>query len=311
MGDTTNVKLVLREDLTDYAFATLGDYEATLEELRRIAPVVPVGVFGGRYLSLNDKNDFVAPSTKRVAGGETTTAKWGGEMKDFQLDNNALKMPIDIEIELPQAGANASIIEKAKTHTLLSQSVQSLAADVYGLMGSSVSAHATYGKFSDATVDPIDQVDAAAIEIYEATGIFPNFAEITPQAWRLMKNNPKVRSRFPGKTGKLTLDDISGEMSGNIQFVRSQAAGLTGGGFGNASATFAPLLGTAVWLYYANPLANGLNPSWACTLSYAPELLDGVYEYQSEDGTMRYLRIKWATKPVVQSTKLVRRLVVT
>jgi hypothetical protein len=306
----TNTRLILREDLTDYAFGVLGDYEGTLVETRRIAPVVPVGVFGGRYLKLNTKQDFVAPNTKRVAGGETATAKWGGEMADFQLDNNALKMPIDVEIELPQAGANGNVIEKSKVHTLLSQAVQALAADVYGALGGAVSEHATFGKFSDATVDPIDQIDAAAIEIYEATGMYPNFAEVTPQAWRMLKNNPKTRSRFPGKVAKLTLDDCAGEMSGDIQFVRSKAAGLVGGGFGNAAATFQPLLGVGVWLYYANPLANGVNPSWACTLSYSPELLDGVYEYMSEDGTMRYLRIKWATKTVVQSTALCRRIAV-
>ena len=311
MGDTSNVKLVFREDLTNYAFGILGDYETTLAELRRICTVVPVGVFGGRFLALNDKNSFVAPSTKRVAGGETAVAKWAGDMTDFQLDNNALKAPIDVEIELPQAGANGSILEKSKTHTLISQAVQSLATDVYAVLKAGVSAHATFGKFSEATVDPIDQIDQAAIEIYEATGIYPNYCEITPQAWRLLKNNPLTVKRFPGKSGRFSLDDAAGEMSGNMQFVKSQAAGLTAGGFGNSAATFAPFLGTAAWLYYSNPMANGMNPSWAITLSYAPELLDGVYEYMNDEGTVRYLRIKWATKTVLQSTKLARRIAVT
>jgi hypothetical protein len=117
--------------------------------------------------------------------------------------------------------------------------------------------------------------------------------------------------RFPGKSGRFSLDDAAGEMSGNMQFVKSQAAGLTAGGFGNSAATFAPFLGTAAWLYYSNPMANGMNPSWAITLSYAPELLDGVYEYMNDEGTVRYLRIKWATKTVLQSTKLARRIAVT
>ena len=309
MPDSTNPNLQFREDLTEYGLAVLNDYEGTLNEIKDIAPVIPTGVLAGRYPTFNNKNDFAIVNTKRAPGGDTPMARFGGTMTDFVLENNALKMPIDQEIEIPLAGGNAPVLERAKLHSLLAQSVQSLALDVYTILKAGVTKHATFGKWGDAAVDPIDQLDAAAEEIYTATGMYPTACRMTPTMWRRMKNNPMVVKRFPGKTKTLSREEIGAEVGdGSMSFRMVKGAGLVSGNFGNENATFAPFLGTSAWLYYASPLAAGLTPNFAAILARENELLGGVYEYTNDDGTLRYLRVRWDVKAVVQSTALVRRI---
>lgn len=309
MADSMNPNLQFREDLTDYGHAVLNDYQATLAEVKRIAPVIPTGVLAGRYPTFNSKNDFAIVNTKRSAGGVTPVAAFGGTMSDFVLENNALKIPIDQEIEIPLAGGNAPVLERAKVHGLLAQSVQSLALDVYTILKAGVSAHATFGKWGDAAIDPIDQLDAAAEEIYAASGMYPNECLMTPTMWRRFKNNPNTIKRFPGKNRSMSMEDMGADVGdGSIRFGMVKGAGLTSGNFGNSSATFAPFLGTSAWLYYASPLAAGLSPNFAAIMARDAELLGGVYEYMSDDGTVRYLRLRWDVKAVVQSTALVRRI---
>ena len=69
------------------------------------------------------------------------------------------------------------------------------------------------------------------------------------------------------------------------------------------------MLGTACWIYYSNPIANGMNATFAMTLSREADLLGGVYEYLTEDQTRRMLRLAWFTKSVVVSSALCRRIV--
>jgi hypothetical protein len=304
----TNPNLTFRKDLTDFAFSIMPDYLKVLAEAKRIAPIVATGALAGRYASFNTQQGFVAPSSKRAVGGITADAKFAATMTDFVLDPNALKISVDNEIEVPMAGDNIAIVEESKVTTLLAQGTNSFAQGVYGVLQAGVSAHATYGKWGDAAVDPIAQIDAAGLEIAAASGIYPNVVDITPQMLQLLRANPNTVKRFPGVAGGISLEMVSACLSFPCTINIITGMGLTGGGFGNSAATYAPLLGTSCWIYYSNPLATGLNASFAITLSQTRELISGVYEYTNDDGTLRYFRIKWACKSVVQSASLARRI---
>jgi hypothetical protein len=306
MGNNPN--LVFRQDLTDFATGVMQDNAKVLAEVKRNAPVVPTGVLAGRYPEFNNLQDFAITDTKRASGGETAEAKFAGTMTDFTLQPNALRIGVDQEIDVPMAGGNILAVEQAKTHTLLAQSVGSLANDVYTLLKSGRTAHATYGKWSDANVDPMDELEGAAIEIYEATGMWPNHIDITPQMWRYLKKHPLTLKRFGGKATAIAMADVGNEIGiPDMQLVTG--AGLSSGDFGQSSATFAPMLGKAAWVYFNNPMASGQNATFAMTLSRDLDLLGGVYEYMSADGTVKKLRLAWFVKPVVVSTALARRIV--
>ncbi len=304
-----NPHLQFRKDLTDFAFGVLPDYRKVLAEALAFAPVVPTGTMAGRYAQFNAQAGFVAPDARRAIGGATAEAKFNASMTDFVLDANALKIPIDQEIEVPLAGDNIAVVEQAKTETLLAQGINALAGNIYTVLGAGVTAHATFGKWGDSAVDPIDELEQAGFEIFAATGLYPNIGMISPQMLAKLRKSPLALKRFPGKPSNLSLDQIAGELSFPCTLTIATGAGLSGGGFGNAAATYVPLVGTAAWLFYSNPLATGLNPSFAALLSLSRDLLSGVYEYMSDDGTVRFLRTKWATKPVIQSTSLCRRIV--
>lgn len=308
MSTAANPRLTFRHDLTDFALGIMQDNAKLLTEIKRIAPVVPVGVLAGRYPEFNDLQDFAVTDTKRVAGGKTAEAKFAGKMTDFTLQPNALKMPIDVEIEVPLSGDNVAALEQAKTHTLISQSMSSLAADVYTILKAGRSAHATLGKWSDPNVDPMDQLEEAANEIYTATGMWPNKIDITPPMWRYLKKHSLVLKRFGGKDKAISMADVGAEI-GVPEMQLVTGAGLSSGDFGQSSATFAPMLGTAAWIYYSNPLASGQNATFAMTLARDADLLGGVYEYMTDDGTARVLRLAWFVKPVVVSAALCRRIV--
>ena len=308
MGTEANPNMVAREDLQEYAFAILRDNAKLLAEAKRICPVAPTGALAGRYATFNDHQDFAVTDAKRVAGGPTATAKFAGKFNDYTLQPNALKIGIDLEIELPMAGANGKAVERAKTRTLMAQAIGNFANDAYTILKAGRSAHATLGKWSDPNVDPIDQIEAAAIEIYEATGMWPNKVDITPQMWRYLKKNALTLKRFGGKSASMKMEDVGAEAGGfDMQLVTG--AGLASGDFGQSAPAFTPMLGTACWIYYSNPLATGDNATFACTLAVDEDLLTNVYEYMSSDGTQRFLRIPWFTKPVVVSAALARRIV--
>lgn len=308
MGSEANPNLVSREDLQEYAFAIVQDNEQLLAEAKRIAPPAPTGSMAGRYLVLNDKQDFAITDSKRVAGGDTAIAKFGGTWTDYTLQPNALRQFIDLEIEVPMAGKNSAALERAKVRTTVAQSITNYANSVYTILKAGVSAHATFGKWADPNVDPIDEINAAAIEIYEATGMWPNKIDITPQMWRRLKANSLALKRFGGKSAAMKMEDIGSEAGvPDMQLVTG--AGLASGDFGQSSAAFTPMLGTACWIYYSNPLATGDNATFAATLCVEDNFIGDVYEYMSDDGTRRWIRIPWFTKPVVQSASLCRRIV--
>jgi len=308
MPAITNPNLQFREDLTNFAFGIMPDYMKVLAEAKRIAPIVPTGALAGRYAQFNAQAGFVAPKTKRAIGGVTAEAKVAATMVDFVLDPNAIKISIDQEIEVPLAGQNLAIVEESKTQTMLAQGTNSFGQGVYSALLAAVTAAANWGKWSDEGVDPIDELDQAGLAIAAATGIYPNICDITPPALRLLRSNPNTRKRFVGVAAPIPLDAIAGCFSFPCQMKVLTGMGLVGGGFGNNNATFSPLLGTAAWMYYSNPLATGENPSFAATLSMTRDLISGVYEYLSEDGTVKYLRVKWACKTVIQSTALAQRI---
>ena len=202
--------------------------------------------------------------------------------------------------------------KQAKIRTLMSNWANSRFVRVWNKATTSgnytASTVTNTGKWSDPNVDPIDQIEAAAIEIYEATGMWPNKVDITPQMWRYLKKNALTLKRFGGKSASMNMADVGAEAGGfDMQLVTG--AGLSSGDFGQSSATFAPMLGTACWIYYSNPIANGMNATFAMTLSREADLLGGVYEYLTEDQTRRMLRLAWFTKSVVVSSALCRRIV--
>jgi hypothetical protein len=289
----------------------MPDFAKAMAILNLLAPVVPTGGGTGKFNKFDTTQGFKQYSQavlRRAMGGAASRISLLEDSANYSADPYGLSIAIDDHERTLAGDGGQALLEQAKTRTLMAQAIGNFANDAYTILKAGRSAHATLGKWSDPNVDPIDEIEAAAIEIYEATGMWPNKVDITPQMWRYLKKNALTLKRFGGKNASMKMEDVGAEAGGfDMQMVTG--AGLASGDFGQSAPAFTPMLGTACWIYYSNPLATGDNATFACTLAVDEDLLTNVYEYMSSDGTQRFLRIPWFTKPVVVSAALARRIV--
>ena len=307
MARPANPKLTLRTDLTDFGFSLMQDHQELIDEINFFAPTAPTGTLAGRYAKFHAQQHFLRVRTRRGSGGETANARWAAEMVPFLLDNDALKIGIDNEIEVPLAADGGTMLERSKMATLQSQSIVSLASSVHEMVRSEVPAHATYGDWIKDEVNPLVQIQLAALSIYKRTGFYPNRIAMSPLMWYCLISNAQVKAEFKNFIAVLTPDMIAKKIAGNPEIRILRGAGLEGG-FDQANAELKPFIGEGCWIFYANPVKSVDEPSFANVLSMDPALFGGMYEYLSDDGVVRYLRMAWHTQPVIRSTMLAVRI---
>lgn len=301
--------MVINDTLTTYAQFIAPDWMRVLKEAHGVAPVVEVGALAGRYMRFDSRQAFVVPDTKRAAGGETQTAQFGGELVDFILDPNALKIPVDLEIEVPLAGKTSDKIREVKTKTLLCQCANSFAAATFRKVKAATAAVAGKGKWASAAVDPLAEIEEGIEAVEAATGLTPNVVTLSKTMWRRIKKHPKVISRFPAKSNAITPQLIAEEIGDSDTAVEIvQGRGFEQAGLGNGATSTVPFLGDTALIHYRDAMPSQYSPGFCATLAYDSAMLDGIYTYQSPDGAIEYIRAKWAFDIVVQSALLAYRI---
>lgn len=304
-----NPNLVLNDGLTQYAQFIAPDWKKAMAEALGIAPVVPTGAMAGRYAKFNNRQAFLVPDARRASGGETATAQFAGEMVDFILDPNALKIAVDQEIEVPLAGGTSTLLEQAKTRTLLSQGANAFSVAVFDTVLAAVAAKAGKGAWGDAAKDPMAELEEALDEVEGKTGLTPNVVSISKPMWRLLKKHPKTLARFPGKSAAITPQLVAEEIGdGDLSVEIVSGRGFRSGNIGTKAATTVPFMGNSALVHYRDPMPTQFSPGFAATLAMDSNMLEGVYEYMSDDGAVKYLRTKWRIKTVVQSALLCCRI---
>lgn len=304
-----NPNLVLNDGLTQYAQFIAPDWKKVMQEALGLAPVVPTGAMAGRFAKFNNRQAFLVPDARRASGGATQTAQFAAEMVDFILDPNALRIPIDQEIEVPLAGETSTLLEQAKTRTLLAQSANSFSVSVFDTILAAVSATAGKGAWGDASKDPLAELEEAFDAIESRTGLTPNVVSISKPMWRLLKQHPKTLARFPGKSAAITAQLVAEEIGdGDLAVEIVSGRGFRSANIGTKTATTTPFMGNSVLVHYRDAMPTQFSPGFAATLAMDSNMLEGIYEYMSDDGTTKYLRTKWRVKTVVQSSLLCYRI---
>jgi len=302
--------LVPNDTLTQYAQFIGPDWQRAMKEALGIAPVVPTGAMAGRYARFDDRMAFLVPDARRASGGATQTAQFGGTLVDYILDPNALKIPIDQEIEVPLAGSTSTLLEQAKTRTLMSQSANAFSVAVFDTVLAATTAAVGKGAWDDASKDPLAEIEEGLAKVESDSGLTPNVVSISKPMWRLLKQHPKTLARFPGKSSAITAQLIAEEIGdGDLAIEIVQGRGFRSGNrTTKTGATTAPFMGTSVLVHFRDAMPSQFSPGFAATLSMDSNMLQGIYEYMSDDGTVKFLRAKWALKTVIQSTKLCYRI---
>jgi len=295
----------LSKALSDYAFGVAADMAATLALANALAPVVETGVTNVQYVDFNEDNAFQKYNARRAIGAKRTRILFGASESSVILGANGLEIPIDDQQKL-RAGDSFSALEQATAKTLVTLGYNSHLSEVATVLKAGVSAVSGKGNWSSANVDPIDEIDEQIEEI--ARYGMPNMLTLDIGAWRLAKNNPKVKGRFSAKG--FTLQDFAGQLLNPGIKVNLTAVGLNTYGFSNAAQTKTAALGAECWVHHTLETPTAFDPSMAKTFATRKELFNGVGIYRDESCASDVYFIDWTALPKVISTKLGRRLAV-
>lgn len=314
-NDSPSNTVVIRKDLTDYAFGLTQDVAKVLRVANLFAPVVPTGATSGRFNKFNAQQDFkdYSASAKRAVGGQANRIGFLSNTANYNVSPYALSIAID-NFEVTGAGSGGmTLLEQSKTRTLTVNSAVAHAANVISTVNSSISATAGVGAWNDPAVDPIAEIDAQVLAVWRASGVLPNVIAFDIGSWFIFKNHPKVVSRLVGaEVATLTPERAQTLfVNPNARIEIVDVALLTGGGLGNASATKTGLLGGQVYVFASSEsTATPYDPSFAKTFSVSANMFTGIQEF-IEGANVRVLQNDWSADVQVVSTLLCKRISVT
>jgi hypothetical protein len=213
----------LNYQLTNYAQGLWNDIQDVLALAERLAPTTPVPGAAGQFKKFDDKNSFMPEKTPRALGGDPVIVAFNATDDYYSCKPQALEVRVDKEED--QAAGNAggevesNLLDQGKIKALINKVALSHVLDVTTTVLNAVNpgwagAPAGLGQWSNPDVDPIDQIDAALLQLSQNCGSTQN-VKITMDltAWNALRNNPKVKARaiFGAATtiGAITTQQLS------------------------------------------------------------------------------------------------------
>jgi hypothetical protein len=306
--------VTIRADLTNYAHALMQD----LEPMRRLAgllsPVVPTGGTSGLYNKFDNTQAFKVYAesvARRGVGGHASEIGFLSETANYACEPYGLRVKIDAH-ERAQAGESMNLLEQAKTRTLLVNCWLAYLSNLVTVIKAAVSATANKGDWTDANVDPVQEINDQIKAVYLATGMIPNHVVMDFGAWCVFSGNPKVVDRMPGAdVAEVSPSRVRRLLCNpNATIEVAETAVLYGGGLGNASATKRGITGGSCLIFFNSPIATQYDPSFCKTFAPAASMFTDVYTYR-EEPHFDWYENDWTCDPVVVASALCKRIDVT
>jgi hypothetical protein len=305
---------IVRADLTTYAFGLSQDLDKIRRVIELLSPTVPTGGTSGLYNVFEDTQAFKAYATslaRRSIGGQAAKIEFLGSTANYNANPSGLRISID-EFERKQAGNNSALLDQAKTRTLTVNCLLSHLNAIITTVKAAVAATANKGKWNEANVDPVAELNELIKAVYKASGMVPNIIAMDFGAWCVLASNPKILARMPGAdiaaVNPMRLQAMLVNPNVNITVV--DTAVLTGGGLGNASATVQGIMGGSVLAFFNSPTATVYDPSFCKTFAPSASLFTEVYGYR-EEPHLDWLENDWNSDVQIVSSKLCKRIDVT
>ena len=297
-----------KETLKQYAFGVAQDVKSALADF--IAPRVPVGVGTGMFKKFDDKNAFQRYDTARAVGGPATRIEFASTDGNFNCEANALEVPIDDQ-EREKAGDAQSALEEAKTRTLVINASLAREKRVFDLVKANVAAAASKGVWSsDATANPIDEIDEQIEAIATLTGLMPNRMVIGLGAWRVLKNHANVIARLNGSPDKsVSLDAFAGMLLNPQIEIRVGIMSIDANKTGKA-ASKSNVVGSEIFLFHGSDNPTQYDPGFAKTFSVGANSVEAVRLYREERNRSDILAVDWSEDVQVVSTICAKRITV-
>jgi len=160
-----------------------------------LAPTVEVATSVGRFKVYSEKNRFHIPDTLRTLGGRAAELRFDVSDSTFNCEPHALDFPVD-NLEQLEANGLENMLREGATAVA---EVAALAHEKSVIDAALAAVGAGTGKVWNDAADPISDVDDAILSVIKAAkygslmGVGILFGAT---AWKLFKNQAKVRGRF-------------------------------------------------------------------------------------------------------------------
>jgi hypothetical protein len=306
--------VIVRKDLTDYAFGLMQDLAPVLRLLNILAPVVPTGAMSGLFNKFDDTQAFKAYAeavARRSIGSQASVIQFLSDTANYNCEPYGLRISVD-EAEKQRAGGNTLLLEKAKTRTLTINCAVALLSQVVAAAKAAVAATANKGAWNDAAVDPIAEINSLIKAVYLATGMIPNQVVFDFGAWCVFQDHPLVLKRMPGadvaQVSPERVSKLFANPNAKVEIV--ETAVLYGGGLGNASATKRSIMGGSVLVFFNSPVPTVYDPGFMKTFAPAAQLFTEVFGYR-EEPHLDWYENDWTCQPQVIASGLCKRIDVT
>lgn len=165
-----------------------------------LAPTIEVATSTGRFKVYTEKHRFHIPDTLRSLGGRAAELRFDVTDSTFNCEPHALDFPVDNLEQLEADGLENMLREGA----VAVAEVGALSHEKTVIDAALAAVGAGTGKTWNDAADPISDVDDAILSVIKATkygslmGVGILFGAT---AWKIFKNQEKVRGRFVLGTG--------------------------------------------------------------------------------------------------------------
>lgn len=292
--------------LTNYAAGLAQDLQSSLAEF--FFPTVRTPQANGQYKKFDDKNSFQVYETSRALGNQPNRIKLESTDPFYNCAPQGLQIVID-DAEKEAAGGDVALLEESKIKTLLSATTLSHEDKVITKLKAGVSAVGSRGVWSNASNDPVAEIDEQIEAIATATGQMPNRIAFGIGAWRVFRNHALVKARQPGaELIGLTPSQAVAMMLNPSMELKVGILSKDSTKFGAAkSAT--NIVGAEVFLFYNSAAPTIYDPSFAKNFTTLRGSVDSVMTHR-EEPILDVHSVMWSEDPQIVSTALVRRLTI-
>jgi hypothetical protein len=301
--------------LTNYAQGLSNDLMGAMELIRALCPTVQVSGAAGQFKSFNDRNSFTAYTTARALGGEAKRILFEASDGSFNCKPQALEVTVD-QHERELAGGQENVLgqqrlDQAKVRALLNSTALSHADKIVQFVLDNTTPVADRGNWSNADIDPIDQLDEQldALTLDVGSAQFINLV-LSTSAWRALRNHAKVKARCSGvQIGGITREQLQGLLMIPVNVVIGHLA-KTSNKEGQSTVTKTRVVGSNAILTYSLPSPTEYDPSAFKVFTTGSGNIEAVRTYQ--DGPRVDVHaVDWSEDIKKTSALAVKRLAIT
>ena len=278
-----------------------------------LAPTVEVATSVGRFKCYTEKNRFHIPDTLRTLGGRAAELRFDATDATFNCEPHALDYPVDNLEQLEADGLENMLREGA---TAVAE-VAALSHEKAVIDAALTAVGAGTAKTWNAGADPIADVDDAVLSVIKAAkygslmGVGVLFGAT---AWKVFKNQEKVRGRFVVGNGRNKGDlglAVPTEQSASQMFigtpnVRTSYMIYDMNPEGKAE-SISFLLDTAVLIFARKEAPSRRDPSFMKTFRLMNEFMVPG-SYMRDDGRVEVAKFDWSEDVKVTNASACVRL---